>query len=95
MEHGSQNPLFLGIDVGSTTVKTVLRDGDQILFEKYARHFSQVREKTAEMLGELAPVAGERPVAAAISGSAGLGLAEAIGAPFVQWCIGSSRTQPV
>ena len=84
MEYGPQNPLFLGIDVGSTTVKTVLRDGDQILFEKYARHFSQVREKTAEMLGELAPVAGERPVAAAISGSAGLGLAEAIGAPFVQ-----------
>ena len=37
--------LFLGIDIGSTTAKIVLREGDTILLERYERHFSQVREK--------------------------------------------------
>ena len=43
----------LGIDIGSTTAKVVLRKGDEILLERYERHFSQVREKTAEILGLL------------------------------------------
>ena len=35
----------LGIDIGSTTAKIVLRKGEEVLFERYERHFSQVREK--------------------------------------------------
>ena len=76
--------LLLGIDIGSTTAKAVLRREDEILYQKYERHYSQVREKTAELLREAGKVAGDEPVAAAISGSAGLGLAEAAGLPFVQ-----------
>ena len=76
--------LLLGIDIGSTTAKAVLRRDDEILYQKYERHYSQVREKTAELLREAGEVAGDEPVAAAISGSAGLGLAEAAGLPFVQ-----------
>ena len=35
----------LGLDIGSTTIKIVLiDDNDQILFERYRRHFSDVRE---------------------------------------------------
>ena len=79
-----QNILALGIDIGSTTAKVVLSDGGTILFERYQRHYSQVRQKTLELLEEAAPFAGDRPVAAAISGSAGLGLAESAGIPFVQ-----------
>ena len=33
----------LGIDIGSTTVKTVLRENDRVVFEKYERHMSRVR----------------------------------------------------
>ena len=40
--------LSLGIDIGSTTSKVVLADGDKILYRTYERHFSQVREKTKE-----------------------------------------------
>ena len=76
--------LSLGIDVGSTTVKVVLRLGEDILFEEYQRHMSQVRQKTLELLGRAAVLIGDRPFAAALSGSAGLGLAESIGLPFVQ-----------
>ena len=76
--------LSLGIDIGSTTAKVVLRRGDDILLEKYERHFSQVREKTAELLQLVKSVAGTAYMDTAISGSAGLGLAEAAGIPFVQ-----------
>ena len=45
-----KQPLSLGIDIGSTTVKTVLREGDRVIYEKYERHMSRVRLKTLEML---------------------------------------------
>ena len=79
-----KQPLSLGIDIGSTTVKTVLREGDRVIYEKYERHMSRVRLKTLEMLEELRPYVGEREFFAALSGSAGLGLANACGLPFVQ-----------
>ena len=74
----------LGIDVGSTTVKTVILEGDAIIYNKYERHFSRVRETVAEQLkiiGEKYPDAQFR---IAITGSAGLGIAEACGITFVQ-----------
>ncbi len=74
----------LGIDIGSTTVKTVLTDGDEILYEKYERHMSQVRAKALAMLEEMRPHLEGRQFTVALSGSAGLGLAEACGIPFVQ-----------
>ena len=79
-----QTGLSLGIDIGSTTAKAVLVEDGRILYEKYQRHFSQVRQKTLELLEEAAAAAGDRPFTAAISGSAGLGLAESAGVPFVQ-----------
>ena len=46
----NETMLSLGIDIGSTTAKVVLMEGDRILYEKYERHFSQVRQKTLELL---------------------------------------------
>ena len=76
--------LTIGIDIGSTTAKIVVVENGTILFEKYQRHFSQVRQKTLELLELAAPYVGERSFTAAISGSAGLGLAESAGVSFVQ-----------
>ncbi len=76
--------LTIGIDIGSTTAKIVVVDHGTVLYEKYQRHFSRVRQKTLELLEQAAPYVGERPFTAAISGSAGLGLAEGAGVPFVQ-----------
>lgn len=75
---------ILGIDIGSTTAKIVLSDGENNLYEKYERHNSAVREKTLEMLEELASSVGDISVKAAVSGSAGLGLADGVGLQFVQ-----------
>ena len=74
----------LGIDIGSTTAKLVLCDGGRVLYEKYERHFSQVRQKTLEMLSKMPNVECDEPLAVAISGSAGLGLAQSAGLTFVQ-----------
>ena len=87
--------LSLGIDIGSTTAKVVLVEDGKILYQNYQRHFSQVRQKTLELLAEAAPFAGDRPLMAAISGSAGLGLAESAGVSFVQevFATGEERTR--
>ena len=74
----------LGIDIGSTTVKTVLMADGQVIYEKYERHMSRVRAKALEMLEEMRPKLEGKRFSVALSGSAGLGLAEACGIPFVQ-----------
>ncbi len=76
--------LSLGIDIGSTTVKTVLIDNGRTVYEKYRRHFSKVRQTTLDMLCEMRDIIGEDNFTVALSGSAGLGLAQAVNAPFVQ-----------
>ena len=83
--------LRVGIDIGSTTVKVVVMDGSQLLFKHYERHFSQVRQKTAEILRNAAPIIGDAPFAAALSGSAGFGLAKAAGLEFVQEVYATSK----
>ncbi len=76
--------LRVGIDIGSTTVKVVVMQDEELLFRHYERHFSQVRQKTAEILREAAGIIGKEPFAVALSGSAGFGLAKAAGLEFVQ-----------
>ena len=76
----------IGLDVGSTTIKcAVLDDADKIVYSTYERHFSHILEKAEELLRRVA----EKYVPAgraelAISGSAGMGMAESVGVPFVQ-----------
>ena len=83
---------LLGIDIGSTTAKVVLRQGGEITFRSYERHFSQVRTKTLEILARIKDLIGNAPIKVAISGSAGLGLAEAAGLPFVQEVFATGET---
>ena len=79
-----ENVLSLGIDIGSTTAKVVLVEGEKVLYDKYERHFSQVRQKTFEMLRVIEPQLRGREFTVAVSGSAGMGLANAAEIPFVQ-----------
>ena len=75
----------IGIDIGSTTVKVVvLGNNNEMLFSHYERHFSQVRTKTAEVLRMAKEIVGDAQVQAAVSGSAGFGVAKVTGLPFVQ-----------
>lgn len=76
--------VLLGMDIGSTTAKIVVVDKGRIVFQKYERHFSQVRQKAVELTKEAESFLKGREFTASISGSAGLGLAKAAGLPFVQ-----------
>lgn len=76
--------VLIGIDIGSTTAKIVVMKEEQILFRCYERHFSQVRQKTLELIRKAKKFIGEETFSVAVSGSAGLGVAKAAGIPFVQ-----------
>ena len=68
----------VGLDVGSTTIKcVVLDDTDNIIYSTYERHFSHILEKSEELLRRVAKqyIPGGK-AELAISGSAGMGMAE-------------------
>lgn len=76
----------IGLDVGSTTVKcVVLDDNNKIIYSTYERHFSQIVQKIDDILTSLPQkVKGCETAAVALSGSAGMGIAEDCGIDFVQ-----------
>ena len=76
--------ILVGLDIGSTTAKIVVIKDGEIVFSKYERHFSQVRIKAVELMKQAEPYLKGQSFYAAISGSAGLGLAKAADLPFVQ-----------
>ena len=81
-----KNPLKVGLDVGSTTIKCVVMDDeDRIIYSTYERHYSHILEKTEELLRRMGTeyVPGGRALLS-ISGSAGMGMAESVRVPFVQ-----------
>ncbi|MBQ8475034.1 MAG: 2-hydroxyacyl-CoA dehydratase [Clostridia bacterium] len=80
----SEAVTLVGIDIGSTTAKVVVvRDG-QAVYGRYERHLSQVRAKTLELLCDAKEYIQNENIKVAISGSAGLGIANAARLPFVQ-----------
>ena len=82
----------IGIDIGSTTAKLVVFCDGKLVYSCYERHFSQVRPKTLELLQRVRDMVGDRPVKAAISGSAGFGMASSAKIPFVQEVFATGET---
>ncbi|MBP7250432.1 MAG: 2-hydroxyglutaryl-CoA dehydratase, partial [Selenomonas sp.] len=75
----------VGIDVGSTTIKLVVLDkAKQIVYKNYERHFSEIGHALHENLASLKKIVGEQKFSFALTGSAGMGIAQRIGLPFVQ-----------
>ena len=76
----------VGLDIGSTTIKcVVLDDVGKILFSTYERHFSHILEKGKALLEKVAAdYLPDGRARLAISGSAGMGLADSCKVPFVQ-----------
>lgn len=76
----------IGMDVGSTTLKCVAIDNDNnIVYKAYERHYSKIAEKGSEMLSEITEKYPEFSKATlTVSGSAGMGFANALGLDFIQ-----------
>jgi len=78
--------LKIGLDIGSTTVKCVVLDDDNnIIYKTYERHYSQITEKISELLKRVKEtVTNADDTVIAMSGSAGMGIADACGIDFIQ-----------
>ncbi len=76
----------IGLDVGSTTLKCVVLDeDDKLVFHSYERHYSQITQKTASLLKQVRDeFPDKKDFSMCISGSAGMGMAETCGIPFIQ-----------
>lgn len=82
--------VFIGLDIGSTTIKgVVLDDSENVLFQHYARHYSEVRECAAALLAEIASTFPDVPCRVSMTGSGAIALADELGVPFVQEVIAS------
>ncbi len=74
-----------GIDVGSTTVKLVLIDGDgNIVYGKYRRHLSHTQKTLSLLLSEAREELSDFEICPKITGSGAIALGKALNIDFVQ-----------
>jgi predicted CoA-substrate-specific enzyme activase len=76
----------IGIDVGSTTIKSVvLNNCQEVIYKSYERHYCKIKEKTLELLKKIKDkYPREKFINLSISGSAAMGMAEKWNVPFIQ-----------
>ena len=84
--NGDNEMIKIGLDIGSTTVKCIaLDENNKLIYQVYERHFSQITDKVSELLEKLRRELPEAENALiAMSGSAGMGVADVCGIDFIQ-----------
>ena len=81
-----------GLDIGSTTAKIAIVDqNDNIVFTKYERHNTKVFETIEASINEAIGLQGNLRLSVQITGSAGLGVSERTGIPFLQEVIATDH----
>ena len=87
----TERVLYLGIDVGSTTVKAVvINEKEEVLFSTYQRHMSEVRQKIIDIVREICRQFSGYRFKLSMTGSGALSLCTKLNVPFVQEVIASS-----
>ena len=85
--------LHIGLDIGSTTVKTVVMNKNlETIYSTYTRHFSDTRNTICKCLEELAEKYEDYDITLALTGSGALSVSEYLGIPFVQEVVSCKRT---
>ncbi|MDR1753902.1 MAG: 2-hydroxyacyl-CoA dehydratase [Eubacterium sp.] len=76
---------YIGLDVGSTTVKiVVINDESRLFYSKYQRHYSDIKKTLAELLSQGLDSVTDNSVYIAVTGSGGISAARWLDIPFVQ-----------
>lgn len=84
--------LKMGVDVGSTTVKTVVLDeNDKILFSDYMRHYSDIQSTVLTLFDRVSEALGNIEAAITVTGSGGLLLSKVLELQFVQEVIATKQ----
>ncbi|MBQ6660454.1 MAG: 2-hydroxyacyl-CoA dehydratase [Lachnospiraceae bacterium] len=84
--------LSMGVDIGSTTVKIAIRnDAGEILFSDYERHFANIQQTLALLIGRAVEKIGDCEVCPVITGSGGLTISKHLDVPFLQEVVAVSN----
>ncbi len=77
---------IVGMDIGSTTVKTVIIENDRVLWQGYQRHGTRQAEKVLEFLGRMETDRGLKPGSDNIffTGSGSGFISPLVGGKFIQ-----------
>ena len=81
----------MGIDVGSTTVKTVILYDDIPIYKEYRRHFSDVKKAVKEILRNIYDKLGDICVSVVVTGSGGIDISNHLNLKFIQEVISSTK----
>lgn len=81
----------MGIDVGSTTVKTVILYNDITIYKEYRRHFSDVKKAIKEILQNVYDKLGDICVSVVVTGSGGIDISKYLNLKFIQEVISSTK----
>ena len=82
----------LGVDIGSTTAKAVIFTPDgEMIFSAYRRHNTETLASLQTILLEAQTRLGDVAAGLLVTGSAGMGLAETFGLPFIQEVVASAE----
>lgn len=84
--------LKIGIDIGSTTIKMVVVNGQEnIIHKTYRRHLADIRNAFKGCLEDAKELIKDSTLAFSISGSGGMSLAEKLNLEFIQEVIASTK----
>ena len=84
---------YMGIDVGSTTIKIYITDqDDECIYSKYERHYSDIQATIKTLINEVLAKFGNLKITAVMTGSGGLSLSEYLDIKFVQEVIACTKT---
>lgn len=87
--------LHIGLDIGSTTIKTVVLDGEEVVYQSYERHHSDIRQALTDsfyaVYRHFNGTASSECFKLIITGSGGMKVADRLGVPFIQEVIAQTE----
>ncbi len=101
-KHDCTRALHIGLDIGSTTIKSVVLDGEDVVYQTYERHNSDIRQALTDSFSALyrhfieKTKNAEQSVSSKtfkllITGSGGMKVAERLNVPFIQEVIAQTE----
>jgi predicted CoA-substrate-specific enzyme activase len=101
-EQDRTRALHIGLDIGSTTIKTVVLDGEEVVYQTYKRHNSDIRQALTDSFSALywhffeKTNRAEQSVTSKkfkllITGSGGMKVAERLNVSFIQEVIAQTE----